>query len=705
MLHARGVGVLGTYLLISIVLFAAYLIAAGPGRFYIGGHFGDPAMMMWYLVWWPYAVWHRIDPFITYAVWPSAGYNLTWATSIPAVAAAFAPITAAFGPVVAYNAASVIAPALSAYATFLLGKKLTNNTASAFLGGIIYGFSPYEVGEIFGGHLHLTFNFIPPLCVLLLIMLLQGDIRPARFTVVLCLALVCETFISTEVLATMTLFGALAFALACLTMRRWRRGLIGAVPLVCMAYVSAAIVVSPFLYYVFIKGSPPKEPLLLVQRFSADLTSFVVPGPLMLLNRFGGDVVNLQSAGNLSETGSYVGIPLLAIAIFWFWRHRRDAAARLLCLLLVLVLTAAMGPVLEIGNHWTMPLPWALMTRIQLIKHALPVRLVNYAFLSLAIVFCFCLSEPVRWKKVIVCAILLAFFPNPLLFLHPCSYDPPSFFADGLYRKYLRRNDNLLVIPFAINGPSLAWQAQAWMYFRMPGGYFGTIPEYYRRWPIINTLLTSIPVATPAAQLQAFAAAEQVDAIVVTGEAKGAAAELPSLLGIKALQVGGVSLYPLTASVADPANLPPIEELQRSAAETWFLNMLCTAQRYVVQGHHLSGLDPVKAHELGLLPDSWWNDNLDTLVGLFQWGDNGLWIGPGPDGTVAVGVPASGFAARDLAARYKEYATRVLYPYPSEYNNRVVANDDVHFLLMNLRSAALRRCALSLAKWPSMVIK
>jgi hypothetical protein len=345
------------------------------------------------------------------------------------------------------------------------------------------------------------------------------------------------------------------------------------------------------------------------------------------------------------------------------------------------------------------------MTRVQLIEHALPVRFTNYAFLILAIVFCLCLSEPVRFKKVMVCATLLALFPNPLLVLHPCRYDPPSFFADRLYKKYLHFNDHLLVIPFAINGPSLAWQAQSWMYFRMAGGYFGTIPEYYRRWPIINTLLTSIPVSSPRAQFRAFAAAQRLNAIVVTGEATGVPAELPSLLGIKPIRVGGVSLYLLTRPAIEQATLRPIEELQRDAAESWFLKMLCAAQRYISTGNQLSGLNPVKAYDLGLLPDSWWNDNLENLVGLFQWGDNGLWVGPGPDGTLAVGVPASGFAAQVLAGRYKEDATRILYPYPHKYDNTVLPDANVHFLLMNVRPEAWRQCDGNSGSWPSMVLK
>ncbi len=703
MLGIRPLSVFVLYLLISILLFGAYLIGAGPSRFYIGGHFGDPSMMMWYLVWWPYAVWHRINPFITYAVWPSTGYNLTWATSIPAVAAAFAPITAIFGPVVAYNAASLTAPALSAWAAFLLCRRLTANAASSFAGGLIYGFSPYEVGEVFGGHLHLTFNFIPPLCLLLVVLLLQGGIGPAKFTLAFCAALVCETLISTEVLATMTLFGAVAFALAWLIARRWRDGLTRAVPLAATAYVSAIIILSPFLYYVFIKGSAPKEPLLAIRQFSADLTSFVAPTPLMLFNRFGADAVRLRSVGNLSETGSYLSIPLLAIAIFWFWRHRREPQARLLGALLVVVLIAALGPAVHIGERWILRFPWAVMEKVPLIEHALPVRFTNYAFLVLAIVFSMWLSEPGRYKQVMVCATLLAFLPNPLLFLHPCLYDPPSFFADGLYRKYFHRNDNLLVIPFAFNGPSLAWQAQSWMYFRMPGGYFGTIPEYYRRWPVVNTLLTSIPVSDPLGQLRAFAADQNLSAIVVTQKAEGNAAELPSLLGIKAQRIGGVYLYPLTGGGRE--RVQPIERLQQSAAQTWFLNMLCAAQRYLAMGNPLSELDPVKAHELGLLPDSWWNDNLETLIRLFQWGDNGLWIGPGAGGTVAVGVPASGFAAHVLAAQFKNDATRVLYPYPREYRNTAAPDDNVHFLLMNLRPEALRRCDLDSATSSWAVLK
>ncbi len=216
-------------------------------------------MMMWFIAWWPYAIGHHLNPFITYAVWPSTGYNLTWATSMPAVAFFLAPVTAAFGVVAAYNVAALMAPALSGWAAYLLCRRLTRNFSSAFVGGLIYGFSPYQVAHVLGGHLVLTLSFIPPICVLLVLLLVIDEITYLRFTVFFGLALVIQCLISTEILATMTVFGGAGLLAAVVLLPASRPRLIAASALIALAYVGAAITLSPFLYYAFVKGSPPRE--------------------------------------------------------------------------------------------------------------------------------------------------------------------------------------------------------------------------------------------------------------------------------------------------------------------------------------------------------------------------------------------------------------------------------------------------------------
>ena len=482
-----------------------------------------------------------------------------------------------------------------------------------------------------------------------------------------------------------------------------RRRLIAAVVPIGVGYIGAAIILSPFLYYTFLSGSAPKDPIFPTALFSADLLSFIVPGRLMLVHQFGADGVAARFTGNLWENGSYLSIPLLAVAGVWLWRRRRRAEARLLAVVLLVVLIAALGPVLQIERRRIMILPWALAGRIPLIQHALPVRFANYAFLVLALIFSNWLSEPgFTFKKALAGATLVALFPAPTLFLPKSTYDTPAFFADGLYRHYLQPDENVLVMPFGRSGPSMAWQAQSGMYFRMTGGYIGLTPKDFRRWPIVNALVTSVPVPDPVAQLKAFAAAYQVDAIVVADSARQAARELPMALGIRPLKIGGVSLYRLSRDPAAAPSVADIEGFQKAAAQEWFLGMLCAAQRFIGDGGDLASLNPRKAYNRGLLPDSDWGDDLDFVVaGLPHDAYNGLWAGPGAGGTIAIGVPAGGAAARELVSRYGADADGILYPYPSSYSAGAPSDDSVHFLLMTLRRSALRHCQSVSPKWSS----
>src|SRR5579875_2349 len=697
-LNKGGLTALLIYICVSICFFGIPVIF-DPARLHIG-YFSDPAMMMWYLEWWPHAIANHLNPFITHAVWPRTGYNLTWATSMPAVAIAMAPITCALGPVVAYNVASLIAPALSAWTAFLLCRHMIRNFVSALAGGFIYGFSPYEVAHVIGGHPVLTFNFVAPLCVLLVILLVENRMPPRRFALGLASALTLQCLISTEVFATMTLFGAAALVLGIIMIRETRPRLIGAVWATGLAYILAGLLLAPFWYYAFVKGSPPKDPVFPARLFSADLLSFVIPGHFLLVQPLTATAIASRFTGNIWENGSYLSIPLVLVAGIWLWSHRHDPSARMLCILLIIVSVAALGPVLQVERRALVMLPWAFVERLPLIRHALPVRLANYDFLILAVIFASWLSEPnFPFKKVFVGATMVALLPVPAIFLPRSTYATPAFFEDGLYRNYLRPNDNVLIIPFGRRGPSMAWQAESSMYFRMPGGHLSTTPAEFRRWPIVNALVNSLPLPDPGKQLRAFNSAYGIDDIIVVDNAKGSARELAASLGIRPIKVGGVSLYRLGQDYSPRSSAQDLERFQLDTADAWFRYMLCAGQRFIAKGGDLATLDPRKAYKLGLLNYSGWSDDLDFLVaGLPHNAYNGLWVGPGPAGTIAVGVPASGAAARALAERYRSDAAAILYPYPHQYSAAVPADDRDRFLLMDLRPAAFRHCGADSTK-------
>jgi hypothetical protein len=691
---------LAFYLTLSVVLFGLHVIAS-PGAAHVG--FGaDPAAMMWFIAWWPYAIWHHLNPFITYAVWSSTGYNLTWATSMPAVAFALAPVTATLGVVVAYNLAALLAPALSAWCAFLLCRRLTGRFSSALVGGLIYGFSPYQVAHVIGGQLVLTLNFIPPLCVLLVLLLVKNEITNPRFTVAFALVLVVQCLISTEVLATMTVFGAIALIAAVALLPASRGRLIATLAPIALAYVSAAVILSPFLYYALVKGSPPKELIFPPSFFSADLLSFIVPGWLLLMNPFGADGLASRFTGNLWENGSYFGIPLLALSGLWLWRSRREPAARWLALTLSVVLVCALGPVLQADGRRLVPLPWALADKLPLVRHALPVRFSSYAFLILAVIVSMALCDPgIPFRNAAMTVILVSIFPNPAFLLRPSRYDTPQFFARGLYRNFLKPGANVLVLPYGWNGPSMAWQAQSQMYFRMPGGYIGPTPlDDFRQWPLSLTLTNSVPVPDPAQQLKAFSANYGIDVILVADGATRVERNLAASLDLKPVKAGGVLLYYLPKDRKGDLSARQLHTFQRSTADEWFMELLCAAKRFLADGHELADLSPTQLRSLGVLSDSGWIASLPLLLaGTKKGTGNGLWVGPGPDGTIAVGLPVWRAAAGQLISSYGGDATSVLYPYPSRYAGALPGDESPYFLMMTLRSSVLKRCDANSAKW------
>jgi hypothetical protein len=697
--RASSIAALASYLTLSVVLFGLHVIAS-PSVAHVG--FGaDPAAMMWFIVWWPYALWYHLNPFITYAVWSSTGYNLTWATSMPGVAIALAPVTATLGVVASYNLAALLAPALCGWAVYLLCRHLTGKFGSAFVGGLVYGFSPYQVAHVIGGQLVLTLSFIPPICVLLMLLLVKNEITTPRFVVPFALALVVQCLISTEILATMTVFGAAGLLAAVVLLPASRGRLMATLVAIALAYVATAVIVSPLLYYALIKDSPPRE-IFPPSFFSADLLSFTVPGLLLMVHPFGADRLASRFTGNLWENGSYFGIPLLALSGLWLWRSRREPVAHLLLVGLLVVLVCTLGPVLQVGGRRLVTLPWAVADKLPLIRHALPVRFSSYGFLILAVIVSMALCDPgIPFKKAAVTAILVSIFPNPAFLLRPSRYNTPEFFTEGLYRNLLKPGANVLVLPYGWNGPSMAWQAQSRMYFRMPGGYIGpTPPADFRQWPLSLTLTNSVPVPDPAKQLKSFSANYGIDAILVANGATPVQRNLAASLDLKPVEAGGVLLYDLPKYRDSDPTRQEIETFQRNAADEWFMELLCTAKRFLANGRSLNDLNPDKLRSLGLLPESQWGADLALVAASGNKGvGSGLWVGPGPNATITVGLPVWPAAAGPLISRYKADASRILYPYPASYQGVIPSGESSHFLMMELRPTALGYCRSDSAKW------
>ncbi len=147
-------------------------IAAHPGRYLIG-YGRDPQIFVWSFAWYLHALETWQNPFVSHAIYAPTGINLAWATTVPGLAFLFAPFTAIFGPDVSYNLAALLAPAFSAWTAYLLCRHLTRSLWASLVGGYLFGFSSYMLGQE-QGHLHMTAVFLLPLMALTTIRYLEG---------------------------------------------------------------------------------------------------------------------------------------------------------------------------------------------------------------------------------------------------------------------------------------------------------------------------------------------------------------------------------------------------------------------------------------------------------------------------------------------------------------------------------------------------
>jgi hypothetical protein len=148
----------------SFLLVAAALLGRGLpgcGNCYLGCE-SDPPLLMWFLRWWPYAITHRLNPLHTDLIWAPRGFNLAWAAIIPLPVWVSIPLQQSFGLIGSYNILVMLALATAATAAYALCRRITGAFWPSIVGGAIFGFSPYMLGQSLG-HLHTLEVFPIPL--------------------------------------------------------------------------------------------------------------------------------------------------------------------------------------------------------------------------------------------------------------------------------------------------------------------------------------------------------------------------------------------------------------------------------------------------------------------------------------------------------------------------------------------------------------
>ena len=505
------------YLLLSLLYFG---IVGDYGHMYLG--YGlDPIQFIWFLNWWPWAIAHGLNPFISYYVWYPHGFNMTWATSVPLAALLMWPLTWLYGAVVSYNVLSLLAPALSAWTGFLLARYLTQDTVASFIGGYLFGFSADELGEMLG-HLNLNTIFIVPLLVLLVVRRVRGDLSRPWFVAALALAMFFQLGFSSELLATTCFFGAITWAIFLVFGTEERRRLWTVAVEIILAAGIMAVIAAPFLYFILQNRADVPSQIHDPEAFSNDPLNYLLPYDLFLGRTlfWANPLPAISHYRDNAGYDAYLGLPLILILILQLRELRRRPYLKPLLLSLLAMVILSFGPTLHIANVATRVwLPWSLAVPLPLISQALPNRFSMYVALAAGLTAALWLSAARSGREragryALAALACLCLLPNSAMVRHWTALPLQPFFEPQNVAASIEKDANVIILPYI--GPGLLWQLQSGMRFTQSGGYIGFTPRLEsRNWPVIENLGTGVAGPNFENDLSGFCASHSVSAILV----------------------------------------------------------------------------------------------------------------------------------------------------------------------------------------------
>jgi hypothetical protein len=540
----RHAGAFLFFLLLSILLYGLHNLP-DLGHRLVGGDSSDADFFVWTLRWWPYAIAHATNPFVSHVVWAPTGYNIAWTTSIPGPGLLLAPLTLAAGPVVAFNVLQLIAPALSAWTAYLLCHRMTGRAGPALAGGFVFGFSAFVANTMAAGHPNLALAFPLPLALYLVVLFVEGTLSRWRFVALLGLTLAGQFAIFPETFATGALMGTISgLAAFAFTRDDERRLVVRTAALTVAAFAMATVLVSPYLYAMLAYPKPIKK-LGPLSDLAAHAETLAFPARLIAPGRVTAIGNTLFTNPTVQRNGMYIGLVLLGILGHLFVTRWRRPLVRVLAVVLAVSVALSMGTALEVGGRFV-ALPWRYVGSLPLLRRAVPSRLIVYAFLAAGVGLALWLAEPERRRARWVAGgiALLMIVPNPSPAIWSGTLGSPPFFATGQYRRYLTPGEVVLVL-HGQRGSQMLWQAQADMGFTLAGGYLGGAPPDYADRRVEANLSAGKVGPSQATAVGRYLSEHGVGAIVLVGKPSDVGSKLAAVLGIAPLDVGGVTLFEL----------------------------------------------------------------------------------------------------------------------------------------------------------------
>jgi hypothetical protein len=692
----QSLAALTIYFALAILLLDRGLI--GHTGYYIGRS-TDPPQSMWFFKWWMFSLSHRLNPFFTDYVWAPAGINLAWTTFVPLPSWISIPLQLTVGEPATYNIIVTLAPPLAAFSGFLLCRRVTGAFWPSILGGYVFGFSPYMLGEVLE-HLVLIAIFPVPLIALLTLKRLDREISARRFAIALAALLTVQFLCSVELFATVTIVGGFALLLAlALFERDLRARLAGLIAPAIAGYAIAAAVLSPYLYYLLALGFP-HAPIWKPGDYSADLLAFLVPMESLLLGTaHAATAITRNFPGNASENGAYLGIAIIPFIEIFRRRYWREPIGKFLTILLLVIVIASIGPALHVAGREGMRMPWALAMRLPLISIALPIRFMMYASLVIAVMLAmwFAASNARTLTKFVAAAvILLSIAPNPSASFWMSKLEIPAFFTDGSYAKELSPREIILPLPFSQKGNCMYWQVASDMYFRMAGAWTGVTPFEFQRMPVVNYFYGGIDLPEADNQLKAYLGRFEVDAVVADPTEANFSIWQQTLasLDIDPLKESGVWIYKIPPGSFAAYGKLSGAQVEARADALRFDTILEAAAKYLDAGNDPEKISALELKRLDLLPRDWLVD--PTPHAYIDWQ-----IGHANGGRIGIVIVGSYEGVKPLIDRYAPTAAEIEYPAPTRWTpDSNPRRDVIKPLLIIFDSTALQAAAAELQSSP-----
>jgi hypothetical protein len=468
----------------------------------------DFDQQIWFLSWNAHALAHLLNPFYSSAMNYPFGIDIAQNTASPLLGMLTAPLTLLASPVASMNLLVWFAFPLSAASMFFVLRRFVAWDAASFVGGALYGFSPWILTQGLY-HLNLCFLPLPPVILYGVFQLLRPDQRrPLRWGVALGLLVVAQFFISPEICAITLLIaligtfvlGVQRISWVCPVIRHSYRGVLAALGIsgACLAYPIYMMFNGPDHYVGLRPPGPGGE--------GADLLGPILPTTRELFSLGHLGVIGSGlTFGNASENASYLGVPLILLLLVITIRYWRRPWIRFCSLMLLVTFVLSLGDHIAINNTRTaVVLPDNFIQNFVIFRNIIQVRFgFLVTFFAAALVALGMDEMRIRnrlrsetgddakryemataWSATrgvliytlwILCLLTLL----PRLPLPTAPANVPSYFSSDAVNR-IRPNSVVLISPYpSIYDPQpMIWQAVAHDRFKIIGGYgaFSTGP-------------------------------------------------------------------------------------------------------------------------------------------------------------------------------------------------------------------------------------